>query len=71
MRAHDDIQDALSLIAHRPGVGRQSEWPGLQRWSVREWKKIIIYREVPDGVRIIAFYDARQDLTTVDPTQND
>ena len=65
------LQDAVALISQRPGVGRQAEWPGLMRWSVPDWNKIIIYREIPDGVRVVALYDARQDLSAVDPTSND
>ncbi|WP_372691825.1 type II toxin-antitoxin system RelE/ParE family toxin [Brevundimonas sp.] len=69
--ARNDLQDAVALLCRRPQVGRRSEWPGLKRWSVPEWDKIIIFREIPDGVRVVAFYDARQDLTVVDPTLND
>ena len=71
VQARDDLQDAVALISRRPGVGRQSEWPGLMRWSVPDWNKIIVYREIPDGVRVVALYDARQDLTAVDPTTID
>lgn len=71
IRARNDLQDNLALISRRPQVGRRSEWPGLKRWSVPEWNKIIIFREIPDGVRVVALYDARQDLTVVDPTLND
>ncbi|CAN5422199.1 hypothetical protein BH09PSE1_BH09PSE1_13440 [soil metagenome] len=71
VRARNDLQDSLTLICLRPQIGRRSEWPGLKRWSVPEWNKIIIFREIPDGVRVVALYDARQDLTVVDPTLND
>lgn len=71
IRARNDLQDNLALICRRPQVGRRSEWPGLKRWSVPEWDKIIIFREIPDGIRVVALYDARQDLTVVDPTLND
>jgi len=71
IRARNDLQDALALICQRPQIGRRSEWLGLKRWSVPEWDKIIIFREIPDGIRVVAFYDARQDLTVVDPTLND
>jgi plasmid stabilization system protein ParE len=71
IRARNDLQDALALISRRPQVGRRSEWPDLKRWSVPEWNKIIIFREISDGVRVVAIYDARQDLSVVDPTLND
>lgn len=71
IRARDELQDALALVCRRPQVGRRSEWPGLMRWSVLEWDKIIIFREIPDGIRVVALYDTRQDLTAVDPTLND
>jgi plasmid stabilization system protein ParE len=71
IRARDDLQDALAMISRRPQVGRRSEWSGLKRWSVPEWDKIIIFREIPDGIRVVALYDARQDLSVVDPTLND
>lgn len=71
IRARNDLQDALALISRRPQVAPRSEWPGLKRWSVPEWDKIIIFREIPDGIRVVALYDARQDLSVVDPTLND
>lgn len=41
-------------------------------WSEpADWKKIIVYRERPGGIRIIAFYDARRDLSAVNPNLND
>jgi plasmid stabilization system protein ParE len=71
VRARNDLQDALTLISRRPQVGRRSEWSGLKRWSVPEWDRIIVFREIPDGIRVVALYDARQDLSVVDPTLND
>ncbi len=71
IQARDDVRKALTLIIDRPGVGRRCEWPGLKRWSLLRWRKIIIYREMNEGIRIIAFYDARQDLMAVDPRLNE
>lgn len=70
-RAETEIKATLSRLAERPYRGHRSRWPGLLEWSATDWSKIIVYRELPDGIRIIAFYDARQDLSVVHPTPND
>jgi plasmid stabilization system protein ParE len=70
-RAEAEIKKTLRRLAEHPGHGHLSRWPGLLEWSAADWKKIIVYRETPDGLRIIAFYDARQDLSVVHPTPND
>lgn len=70
-RAEAEIKAMLWRLAEHPHQGRLSRWPGLLEWSAVDWKKIIVYRQCPDGIRIIAFYDARQDLSVVQPTPND
>jgi len=69
--AETEIKATLWRLAEHPHQGHLSRWPGLLEWSAADWKKIIVYRERPDGIRVIAFYDARQDLSVVHPTPND
>jgi len=66
-KAEAEIKRTLKRLARSPHQGHRSRWPGLLEWSARRWTKIIVYREAPIGIRILAFYDARQDLTAVDP----
>ncbi|WP_428155602.1 hypothetical protein [Brevundimonas sp.] len=60
--------EALSL---RAGAGpfrfRPSRWRGLREASLVRWRKIIVFQVLGDEVLIISFYDARQDLTGVQP----
>ena len=70
-RAEREIKATLSRLAERPYRGHRARWPGLLEWSATDWSKIVVYRELPDGIRIIAFYDSRQDLRAVDPTTID
>ena len=60
--------EALSL---RTGAGpfrfRPSRWEGLREASLIRWHKIIVFQVLDDEVLIISFYDARQDLTRVQP----
>ena len=70
-RAEAEIKRTLTRLAGAPHHGHRSRWPGLLEWSVSRWSKIIVYRETAGGIRIIAFYDARQDLTAQTPSLND
>ena len=54
-------------LARRLSDGRPSRWPGLREISLTDWHKFVVYREDEDEVLIIAFYDMRQDLSTVSP----
>ena len=69
-RAEAEIKRTLTRLAAHPLHGHRSRWPGLLEWSAARWSKIIVYRETPAGIRVIAFYDARQNLDVVDPNQN-
>ena len=70
-RAEVEIKRTLTRLSGAPYQGHRSRWPGLLEWSVSRWSKIIVYRETADGIRIIAFYDARQDLGAQSPSSND
>jgi plasmid stabilization system protein ParE len=65
--AESDIRSRVELLGKRPGIGREARWLGLHEFSLTRWRKIIVYRIVRDGVVIIAFYDARQDLAKAKP----
>ncbi len=65
-RAEQDIRSTVSRLADHPRYGHEGRWPGLLQWSARHWRKIIVYRELPDGLRIIAFLDTRRDLSVID-----
>lgn len=60
--------EGLSL---RAGAGpyrfRPLRWRGLREASLVRWRKIIVFQVVGEEVLIISFYDARQDLTGVQP----
>jgi plasmid stabilization system protein ParE len=68
-RASREIAAATERIGRRPLIGRPSRWPGLREWSLRRWKKIVVYRVEAEQIVILALYDARQDLTRVTPKE--
>jgi plasmid stabilization system protein ParE len=65
-RAEQDIRADVAGLVDHPGLGHVRHWPGLLEWSATHWRKIIVYREVPNGLRVIALLDARQDLSAID-----
>jgi plasmid stabilization system protein ParE len=65
--AKSDIRSRAELLGKRPGIGRNARWPGLNEFSLTRWRKIIVYKTLRNGVAIIAFYDARQDLAKAKP----
>lgn len=61
--------EALSTsTGKRPYSFRASRWGGLREASLIRWHKIIVFQVTKDAVAIIAFYDARQNLSRVHPT---
>lgn len=68
-RASNQIIAATERLGRRPKLGRPSRWKGLREWSLLRWKKIVVYRLEADRLRIVAFYDARQDLSRVTPKE--
>ena len=65
-RAEQNLRSTISRLADHPRYGRKARWPELLQWSATRWRKIIVYRERPDGLRVIAFLDARRDLNVLD-----
>jgi plasmid stabilization system protein ParE len=65
--ARADIQKSIALLGDHPFLGRPARWPGLRELSLLRWRKIAVYRVEEERVLILALYDARQDLTRVDP----
>jgi hypothetical protein len=66
-RAAADVRKAVATLSRQPLRARPARWPGLRAWSLARWRKIMMCVDGPI-VRIVAFYDARQDLSAVDPT---
>ncbi len=59
---------ALSLrVGARPFAYRPSRWTGLREASLLRWHKVLVFQVLDDEVLILSFYDARQDLTRVQP----
>lgn len=58
-------------LSFRAGEGpfrfRPSRWRGLREASLIRWRKIVVFQVRDDEVLIISFYDARQNLTGVQP----
>ena len=66
-RARSDIQATADETAGRPGLARPARWPGMFERSVRLWRKLLVFRLEDRVMRVVAFYDMRQDLSAVDP----
>ena len=58
-------------LAKRPFAYRAARWPGLRERSLTRWKKIMVYQVTDTEVIVAAFYDARQDLSRVQPKKED
>lgn len=54
------VEAATQILELRPQVARKSQYPGFSAWSLTKWKKIIIFREIPDGIEIATLLDTRQ-----------
>lgn len=67
VRAKRDIVGRVSLLGRRPQTGRNARWPGLREFSLTRWRKLIVYRVEDGRVIVVAFYDARQDLSQAKP----
>lgn len=65
--ARAEIERAVGRLGVRPLMGRPARWSGLREWSLLRWKKIVVYRVKENRIEILAFYDARQDLSRVTP----
>ena len=68
-RASKTVLTAARRLATHPFIARASRWPGLRELSLTRWRKIVVYKVEGQLVRIVALYDARQDLTKVKPQE--
>lgn len=67
-RASDEIRAVSRQLNYVLTPGRLSlRWPGFRELSLRRWKKIIVFKILPDRISVVNFYDTRQDLDAVDP----
>jgi plasmid stabilization system protein ParE len=65
--AQAEFAKATARLSKRPLIARPARWAGLREWSLPKWSKILVLTIRDDALHIIAFYDARQDLTEQDP----
>ena len=65
-RAYREARRKADSLARFSGY-RPSRWSGYQEMSLTPWRKIIVFRQVPGRVIIVALYDMRQDLDAVSP----
>lgn len=69
-RASDEIQAISRQLTYVMTPGRPSNrWLGFRELSLLRWKKIIVFKILPDRISVVAFYDARQDLDAIDLTE--
>lgn len=67
-RATNEIQAISRQFTYVMTPGRPSvRWQGFREFSLLRWKKIIVFKILPDRISVVAFYDARQNLDAVDP----
>lgn len=70
-RAEVYVERTLSDLSVRPYRGHRSmRWSGLLEWSATDFDKIIVYRALPVGIRVVAFLDSRRDLDVIDLEQD-
>lgn len=66
-RAETYVEKTLADLSLRPYRGHRSmRWSELLEWSATDFNKIIVYRVLPMGIRVVAFLDTRQDLDGID-----
>lgn len=69
-RAREEMQAATRRFVWMPTPGRISErWPGCRELSLLRWKKVIVFKILPDRLSVLAFLDARQNLDVIDLTE--
>ncbi len=69
-RAREEIQAATRRFIYMPTPGRASErWNGCRELSLLRWKKLIVFKILPDRISIIAFLDTRRNLDAIDLTE--
>lgn len=70
-RANEEIQAATRRLTYMPTPGRASQcWPGTRELSLVRWKKLIVFKILPDRISVLAFLDARQDFDVIDLNEN-
>lgn len=67
-RASLEIRAVSRQLTYVMTPGRKSSrWDGFREFTLRRWKKIIVFKILPDRISVIAFYDMRQDLDVLPP----
>ena len=70
-RAREEIQGAARRFVYMPTPGRLSRrWEGCRELSLTRWKKLIVFKILPDRLSIVAFLDTRQNLDVVEITED-
>jgi len=66
LRAEREISSAAANLVDFPLAHREARWEGLREQVLHRWKKLIVYRVEAERILIVAFLDARQDLSAID-----
>ena len=59
--AEQELHEKAGMLARRPLMGRASRFDGMREFSMPNFFKIIVYREIEDGIEIVALLDTRSE----------
>ena len=66
-RARQEIQGATRRFVYMPTPGRASRrWEGCREFSMPRWKKLLVFKILPDRISIVGFLDTRQNLDVIE-----
>jgi plasmid stabilization system protein ParE len=67
-RANLEIRAISRQLTYVMTPGRSSlRWDGFREFTLLRWKKLIVFKILPDRISVVAFYDMRQDLDALHP----
>lgn len=67
-RASLEIRAVSRQLTYVMTPGRPSiRWAGFREFSLRRWKKLVVFKILPDRISVVTFYDMRQDLDALPP----
>lgn len=68
-QASDEIQAISRRLNLLMTPGRPSmRWPGFRELSLNRWHKLIVFKILDDRISVTAFFDTRQNLDVVAPS---
>ena len=59
--AEKELHEKVEMSARRPLLGRTSRFDGMREFSMPNFFKIIVYREIEGGIEIVALLDTRSE----------